>query len=191
MRWMRPVRVAAAGTLILGVMSCGGNSQFLDPEADLPYYEVVGVVPFVSLADDRAAGPRVTNIFFTELLRTDFARVAEPGQFAAAIARVRGNTPAPTPWSTADLVRLQEEAGVQGVFMGTVRNYEMVREGRDSYPMVSLEVRLVDTATGRMVWSASETRKEGPGFPLLSWGRARTLPDLASRMSGELLEGLP
>lgn len=177
--------------LLLGAVSCGGSTQFLDPEADIPYYETVGIIPFVSLADDRAAGARVTNVFFTEVLKVEFARVVEPGQFAAAISRVRGNTPAGTPWSSEDLVRLQEEAGVQGVFMGTVLDYEMVREGRDSYPMVSMEVRLVDTASGRLVWDAGRTRKEGPGFPLFSWGRARTLPDLTAKLCRELLEGLP
>lgn len=191
MRCTKLIPGALMGTLLLGAASCGGSSQFLDPEADIPYYEVVAVIPFVSYADDRGAGPKVSNIFFTELLKIGFARVSEPGQFAAAIRRVRGNIPAGTPWSSEDLVQLQEEAGVQGVFMGTVLNYQMIREGRDSYPMVSLEVRLVDTATGRMVWSASDTRKEGPGVPIFNWGRARTLPDLTSRLSRELLEGLP
>jgi hypothetical protein len=181
-------------TLAVTLVACGGTgggSGFVDPEADLPYYERVGVIPFESLGGDRAAGLQVTSVFFTELLKRDFAQVAEPGQFTAAMVRARGNKPAGTPWSTEELARLMEEANVQGVFMGTVRNYEMVRSGRSAYPMISMEVRLVDTATGRMVWSASETKKEGAGIPGFNWGKARTLPDLATKMSRRLLESLP
>jgi hypothetical protein len=178
--------------LAFAVAACGGTGPgFVDPEADLPYYERVGVIPFEALGSDRAAGLQVTNIFFTELLKRDFAQVAEPGQFAAAMLRARGNKPVGTPWSTEELGRLMEEANVQGVFMGTVRNYEMVRSGRSAYPMISMEVRLVDTATGRMVWSASETKKEGAGVPGFNWGKARTLPDLATKISRRLLETLP
>lgn len=184
--------VLLLSTVLLGLSACGGTSTyFVDPDADLPYYEKVGVLDFTSLSTDRAAGIRMTNVFFTELLRTDFAQVVEPNQFAAAAARIRGSSNPTTPWSTADLLRLQEETQVQAVFIGLVRNYEMVQSGRSAYPMVSLEVRMVDTATGRMVWSASLTKREGPGIPLLNWGRAQTLPDLGARVCRDILRRLP
>ena len=42
----------AAMTLVL--TSCSGPSKFVDPEADMPFYEVVGVMPFNSLSQDGA-----------------------------------------------------------------------------------------------------------------------------------------
>ncbi len=181
-----PVVLAA-----LALVGCAGPARFVDPEADLPFYEVVGVVPFVTLAQDRLAGEKATNVFFTELLGRRFARVTEPGQFTAAMQRVRGGTSAANPWSTAELVRLGEEAGVQGVFMGTVRDWDMAPAGRESFPLISLEVRLVDTASGRVVWSASQTRKGGPALPLIGWGEIHTLGELASDMCRNLLKTLP
>ena len=188
--WARARWTGALAALAFVASACGGSSQFLDPEADLPYYERVGVVPFETLANDRAAGERVSHVFFNELLRVEFAQVAEPGQFTAAMAQVRGNKSPASPWSTAELAKLGETAGVQGVFLGTVVEYEMVRIGRDSFPMVSIEVRLVDTQTGRLVWSANRTEKEGPGIPLLSWGRNRTLSELSAVLIGDILEPL-
>ena len=186
----RSIRIAVLATaLVLG--GCGGPVHFVDPEADIPFYQKVAVVPFTTLAQDRAAGFRVTDVFFTEALGRDFAEILEPGQFAAAMVKLRGGTPSANPWSTEDLARLGEATGVQAFFMGTVREYEMVRVGRGSFPLISLEVRLVDAATGRIVWTASTTRRGGPGFPLFGWGEVHTLGELTEAVCRRLLETLP
>jgi TolB-like protein len=191
MRRTTATRLAAAaiGTALL--CACSGPTRFVDPEADLPYYETVAIVPFTTLAQDRAAGLRVTDVFYGELLRRDFALVLEPGQFDAAMRKVRGGTSVTNPWSQAELSRLGEETGIQGIFMGTVRDYEMVREGRKSFPLVCLEARLVDTGTGRVVWSASDTQKGGPGFPILGFGETHTLGEMTAKVCQDLLSTLP
>ena len=184
-RWI-PLLIPA---LFLG--ACASPVHFVDPDADLAYYEVVGVMPLTAWGDDPVGGYKMTNLFFTELLRSGFAKVAEPGQFAAVSSRIRPGVALDQPWSTADLARLGTEAGVQGLFMGSVRDFRLEREGRDAYPLVSCELRLVDTATGRMVWSASKTQRGGPGFPLLNLGEIQTLGELGSAVCRELLRTLP
>lgn len=172
-------------------LGCGAPvAQFVHPEADLPYYESVGIVPFDSFGGDRLAGAKVSSVFFNELLRTGFSNVKEPGQFQAAMVRVRGGTPAATPWSSADLARLGDEAGVQGIFTGTVRDYQMTRVGRESFPMVSLEIHLIDAATGGVVWSASHTARGGPTMPFTGWREIHTLGELTTRMCREMLQPL-
>ncbi len=171
-------------------LGCAAPAQFVHPDADLPFYETVGIVPFESVNADRLAGVKVSNVFFTELLRTRFAEVKEPGQFQAAMSRVRGGTPTNKPWSSTDLAKLGEEAGVQGIFTGIVRDYEMVRVGRESFPLVSLEVRLLDVATGRVVWSASHTRRGGPTMPFTGWREIHTLGELTTQMCRQLLDSL-
>lgn len=181
--------VGLAATVLLA--SCGGPVRFLDPEADMGYYEQVGVVPFTTLSQDRASGQRITNLFFTELLRKDFAGVVEPGQFTASMIKVRGGDPPENPWSSQHLAALAEETGAQAFFMGTVREYDFVHSGRETFPLLSLEVRLVDAATGRLVWSASDTRKGGPGFPFLGLGETHTMGELAANLCRDLLGTLP
>ena len=179
---------------LLGLAAAGCGSpvtRFAHPEADFSFYESVGIVPFESLGQDRLAGEKVTNVFFSELLTQDFAAVREPGQFAAAIQRVRGTGASNLPWSAADLMRLGTEAVVQGVFVGTVRDYEMTGVGRSTYPLVSLEVRLLDAGTGNVVWSASVTRRGGPSMPFMGWREIHTLGELTTSVCNELLETLP
>jgi hypothetical protein len=186
-------RNALPALLLLAVVvsGCGRPTVFIDPETDFPYYETVAVLPFTSLAGDRLAGEKVTAVFVTELLEKNMALVMEPGQFMAAMTQIRGSNPMARPWSTADLARLGEEAGVQGIFMGTVNEYAMVSSGRDQFPTITLEVRFVDAATGRVIWSASKTRRGGPAFPIFGWGEVRTLGELTSMICEDLLSTLP
>lgn len=181
----------AAVTAVLLSSACAGPAHFVDSEADLAYYERVAVAPFSSLAQDQIAGVKVADVFFTELLRTGFAQVSEPGQVAAAMSKVRGGTPITNAWSTEDLAKLGEELGVQGVFFGTVRDYMTERVGRDAFPQISLETRLVDTTSGRIVWTASKTRRGGPGFPIFGFGEVHTAGELTSEVCREMLETLP
>lgn len=188
---VRILRILAVTTLAVLGPACSGPSKFVDPQADMPYYQTVGVIPFTCLGTDPAGGLRVSNIFFTELLERHFAQVVEPGQFQAVIREVRAGMPADAGWSAQDLGKLSEKAGVQGVFVGTVRDYGVVQEGRDAVPVLSLEVHLVDTATGRVVWSASQTSRGSGGVPLLGIGKVHTMGELTSRVCRELLKTLP
>jgi TolB-like protein len=157
----------AVAVLLLASAGCGGPSAFVNPEADLPFYQKVAIIPFASLSQDRAAGYRVSDTFFSE--RSPGSGRCRFGQFSAAVVKLRGGTPVESPWSAEELARLAEELGIEGVFLGTVREYEMSRTGRTAFPLISMEVRLVDAASGKLVWSASATRRGGPGTPLVSW----------------------
>ena len=187
-----PLTLALTLALGLALAGCGSPAtRFVHPEVDFSFYENVGIVPFESFGQDRLAGEKVTNVFFTELLTKDFAAVREPGQFAAAIQRVRGSGVSNLPWSAADLARLGTEAQVQGVFTGTVRDYEMTSVGRSTYPLVSIEIRLLDVSTGNLVWSASITRRGGPDMPFMGWREIHTLGELTTAVCRQLLNTLP
>ncbi len=67
----------------------------------------------------------------------------------------------------------------------------MTRVGGESFPLVSLEVRLVDLATGIVVWSASHTRRGGPTFPLTGWREIHTLGELTAEVCKDILDTLP
>ena len=181
-----------ASLLCACALGCSsGATRFVHPEADMPYYEKIAVMPFETLAADRLAGEKVTNVFFSEVLRLGFDQVVEPGQLTTAMMRVRGGTPPANPWSTEELAKLAEATGVQGFFMGTVRDYDMVPVGRDVYPLLSLEARFVDAETGRVVWSSSNTRRGGPPPPLMGWMATRTMGELTTEMCRDLLGTLP
>lgn len=183
-------RSRAAAALLLGFCGCASPAVFVDREADLGYYEKFAVMPFQSLASDRIAGEKMASVFFTELLAREIAPVVDPGLLAASMVQVRGGTPPTNPWSMSDMAKLADTVGAQGFFEGTVREYGLERSGRDSFPLISVELRLVDASTGRVVWTWSHTRRGGPAFPLWPWTEIKTLGELSADMSRDALATL-
>jgi hypothetical protein len=81
--------------------------------------------------------------------------------------------------------------GVQAVLSGVVREYTMVRIGQTQYPLITLDVTLVDTATGTTVWVLSHTKKGGPNLPFVSVGETFTLGELLQEICQETVSKIP
>jgi polysaccharide biosynthesis protein PelC len=196
--WARPPHGRAIVLSVLGLLAvlalgtaCGGRTTFLHPEADMSFYEKVGVIPFATLGDDRLAGDKLSSAFTSHLLFARQMQVAEPGQFLAAFVKQFGaGNPPPIGLPQDKLAAVAQETGVQGIFEGTVRDFDFTR-GTPPRPMISVEVRLVDVASGNIVWSTSITRVGKPIIPFLGLGGARTLAELTEDVATELVARLP
>jgi TolB-like protein len=194
----RPRRRRAIALPVMGLLtvlalgsSCGGRTTFLHPEADMSFYEKVGVIPFATLGADRLAGDKLSSAFTSHLLFARQMQVAEPGQFLASFAKQFGpGNPPPIGLPQDKLTAVAQETGVQGIFEGTVRDFDFTR-ATPPRPMISVEVRLVDVASGNIVWSTSITRVGKPVIPLLGLGGSRTLAELTEDVAAELVARLP
>jgi TolB-like protein len=180
------------GLLLPAILSCASTRDFAQGDVDWGFYTTLGVAPFQSVANDRLAGAKVTSAFVTELLMTRTFQVTEPGSFARAMTEVMKaqNNNDPTQLSANDLKLIGEKAGVQGILLGTVREYEMVRVGQEEYPLVSIDLRLVDAPTGNLLWTASLTRRGGPNLPFLSIGETHTLGQMTEKVCRDLAGSL-
>jgi len=172
---------------------CGGTRAFLHPEADLSFYQRVGVIPFLSAGGDQTIALAATGNFVTELLIEGGYELAEPGDFMIRAAKAAGGTDLlRTQPLNADQIRaLADSTEVQAVFEGMVRNYEMVRVGQGNYPLVSIEVRMIDAETGKLLWMGSRTRRGGPGVPILGWGETPTLSELLTKVCSDIAKEVP
>jgi len=174
------------------LIGCGSPPAFVEPDADLDFYERVAVTPFWVSGADRSASDQVTDAFVTALMISEKYVVAEPGLFRHTLADVadqasvthRGLTP-------EQVLELGTRAQVEAVFEGSILTYEMTRIGQNQYPLISVELRMIDAQTGRLIWSMTLTRKGGPGFPFFGFGRIHTLPELADQVVDELVERVP
>ena len=160
---------------------------FVHPEADMSYYTNVGVLPFKSLSTDRFAGEKFSVEFTTALLSTQKFTVLDQGIFVNAVAKAIGVTSAPNGLDRDQLKRIAEATGVQGVFMGTVSQYEMVPTTNGNYPVISVEARLLDAGTGTVVWKATATERGGPKTPVIGIGELHTLGELAQKIGQKLV----
>lgn len=170
------------------VLACGGGRMYINEEADLGFYDKVGVLTFTNLTSDNNAATKVTASFVTELLMLNTVSVANAGDFRKAVtAVVPGDLTNPLDNLTSEQAfQIGQTAGVQGIFVGSVQQYGMVRSGQEEFPLVSVIVRFVDCQTGNVVWSYETSRKGGPKFPIFSFGETHTLGEMTTKVCREV-----
>jgi TolB-like protein len=172
---------------------CGGPRMevFTNPEADLSFYEKVGVMPFRSLTADRLAGEKFTTEFTTALLAAELFDVMDYGVFVSHVGKVLGTrSPVEGGLSADDIKRIATNAGVQGVFVGSVSDYQMTSTQSGQFPVITVEVRLLDAETANVVWSASVTERGGPKTPIIGFGEIHTMGELSQKIAKELVDQL-
>ncbi len=186
--WLLSAMLAA-----LLLCSCASTqSAFLNPLAELDFYESVAVVPFWNTTGDRTAGEKVSDSFVTELMITEKYHVIEPGQFRhKLVAATVGLDGSRRGLDAEQIKKAGESAGVQALFEGTVLSYEMARIGQGSYPLITVELRMLDVETGELIWMTTVTRKGGPTIPFFGFGEIHTLGELTQKVTAELARSVP
>lgn len=137
---------------------CGRKLQstYIDPNMDFGAIKVVAVMPFANLAKDPVVSERVKDVFMNKLLATGAIYVLPPGEVARGISRAEINTPAaPSP---EEVVKLAGIIKVQAVLTGVVKEYGEVRSGTTSANIISVSIQMIETQTGKVVWTASSTK---------------------------------
>ncbi|NOY88548.1 MAG: hypothetical protein GXO93_04035, partial [FCB group bacterium] len=158
--------------LLLVFSSCASHKAYINEEADFGFYHKVGVIPFSNLSNAKNASEKVTSTFVTQLLMQDVAQVANIGDFLNVTKKVfkKEKTNILDELTSEEAKKIGEEAKVQGVFIGAINEFGMVRSGQNQFPLISLSVKFIDCQSGAVVWSYETTRKGGPKFPIFSFG---------------------
>ncbi len=144
--------------LSLFLVSCAtklGN-VYVDPNMDFGAVRSIAVMPFMSLARDPVVADRVRDVFINKLLATGAVYVLPIGEVARGAARAELQNPsAPSP---EEAVKLGGIIKVEAIITGTVREYGEVRSGTAASTIASVSLQMIETQTGRVVWSASSTK---------------------------------
>lgn len=146
----------AVVSLVLGIAGCASSpTRFVHPNADLGALQKVAVLPFENVSGVQGASDKVHKIFLVELLSLGAFDVIEPGRVAKAL---KGETVAsPDQLAPEDLKRIGGALGADALFMGQVLDYSDAR-GTGGAPSVTIQLRLIEVASGATVWSTSQTR---------------------------------
>jgi TolB-like protein len=129
---------------------------FRDGRMDFGSIRTVAVMPFANLARDQVVADRVRDVFISRLLATQAVYVLPVGDVARGVAKVEVQMP-PSP--TADeVMKIGALLKVDAVITGVVREYGEVRSGTTAANIISMSIQLVETGTGRVIWSASSTK---------------------------------
>lgn len=153
------ITIQLTAILLASALATGcatGKRRYQDLQMDFGSVERVAVLPLANLSRDPAAGERVRDVFSGALLATNAVYVVPPGEVARVLGRSAVASPATI--STEDVIKLGGQLKVQAVITGVLREYGESRSGSASANYISLSVQMVETTTGKVVWSASTTR---------------------------------
>ena len=108
----------------------------------------VAIMPFK--APTELIGSSVSDMMVTELLHVERYELVERSQMAQVLNESELSLAG---LSTAKAVEIGNMLGADGVIIGTVDEYGAVAQRGRSYPVVGLSTRLIDCASGKVVWS--------------------------------------
>lgn len=150
-----------AGWLFVSGCASPTEEYFLDTDTDANAHvvakvkiEKVAVLPFKAASE--LIGSSVSDMFVTELLRTDKYELVERGQMDQVLSE---SELALAGLSASKAVEVGNILGADGVVVGTVDDYSVITSGRHSFPVVGASARLIDCKTGKVVWSVDLAKK--------------------------------
>ncbi|HEX9243042.1 MAG TPA: CsgG/HfaB family protein [Anaeromyxobacter sp.] len=153
-RAARTALLAAAALLAAG---CAGSTpHYTNRRADLSSMRRVAVLPFDNISEERLAGEKVQRIFVAELLEAGAFDVVEPGRVVRVLRDEKIDSP--SAMSPEDVQRVGKALQADGLVLGTVLELAEPRGAQGAPPSVTVQLKLVETATGTTVWSATRQR---------------------------------
>lgn len=178
--------------LLCGILLCTHNgcagkakSTFNREEADLSLVRTVAVLPFENNSGDKYAAERLRDLCISSILAAKLFDVVDKG----IVDNVLKEEAVTEPGALGQQVikRLGQQLNVQALLVGTVDSAGEVRRGSVVFPEVALTLRLLDTATGTILWNASGTRNGDSVARQLFGLKTDDAYTVASRLTRELL----
>jgi hypothetical protein len=148
--------LTCASVILLTACATTNDTYYIDPNMDFGAIKTVAVMPFTSLTRDPVIAERVRDVFINKLLSTGAVYVLPTGEVARGVARVEIQNP--TAPSGEEVVKLGGVIKAQAIVTGVVREYGEVRSGATSANIISLGLQMIETQTGKIVWTASSTK---------------------------------
>lgn len=182
-----------AAVAIVVTAACAARRQsdpatYHDPAMDFSLVRTVAVLPFENLTSTPAAAERVRNVFMTMMQATGSAYVLPPGEVSRGIDRA--SIPRPTAPTAEQVVNLGKIVGADAVITGVLREYGEVRSGTASAGVVSLSLQMIETQTGKVVWSAASSRGGVDAADRLFGGGGQPMEAVTAAAVGDLLDEL-
>jgi polysaccharide biosynthesis protein PelC len=177
--------------LLLGLAGCGTSARsrrYLDQQMDMGSIRTVAVMPLTNLSRDNQAADRVREVFANMLLATGALYVIPVGEVNRVVGRV-GVASMATP-SVEEVTRLGPALKVDGLFVGVLKEYGEVRSGSASGMAISLTMQLIETGTGKVVWSGSTTQGGVTAMDRLFGGGGAPMNDITEAACNDLLDQL-
>ncbi len=176
-------------TFVVLLTACAGKGdRFRDPNMDFGSIKTVAILPLSNLTRETLAADRVRDVLINNLLATGGVYVVPPGEVARGIARAGLANPSSP--SIEEVKKIGGILQVDALITGVVKEYGDVRSGSISANVISLSLEMIETQTGRLIWSASTTKGGISAWDRLFGGGGKPMDDVTARAVNDLIEKL-
>lgn len=141
--------------VLLAACSRGQWGVYHNPNMDFAAIKTVAVMPFQNLTSDKSASDRVRDVFTNILMSYGEIYAIPPGEVARGALRAGMNDP--TAPATEEIIKLAAITKVEAVITGVVREYGEVKSGTAASNIISFSLQMIETQSGKVIWSASTT----------------------------------
>jgi hypothetical protein len=178
-----------AAVLLAAVLAgCASSSPdvFRDQTMDFAAIRTVAVMPLSNQTREAQAPERVRDVFMTLLLSTGAVYVVPPGEVSRGISRTglsEASSPAPE-----DIIKFGAAIKADAVITGVIREYGEIRSGTTSANVISIGFRMIETQTGRVIWSASSTQGGVTFKDRLLGGSGAPLNEVTEKAINEIID---
>lgn len=188
-RIMRGFKKILILLILINLAGCASTlDMYQDPGMDFGAIQQVSVMPLANLTRDNLAGERVRDVFINMLLATGGVYVIPPGEVSRGILRA-GITNQVAP-SAEDIIKFAGIVKVDAVITGVVREYGEVRSGTTTSNFISLSFQMIESQTGRVVWTASATEGGISATDRLFGGGGRPMNEVTERAINDIIDKL-
>lgn len=188
MRRSNAIRAILPVLIMIFSTGCATTSVYRDTNMDFGAVKTVAVLPFQNLSRDNLAGERVRDVFSTMLQATGAVYVIPQGEVARGLSRASiMNVSQPSP---EEIVKLGGIVKADAVITGVVREYGEVRSANSTANVISLSLQMIETQTGRVVWSASSTKGGISFLDRMFGGGGKPMNIVTEEASNDLLDRL-
>lgn len=171
--------------LLAGCALIGTGDTYLDPKMDFGSVKSVAVMPLSNLSHDQVAAERVRDVLSTMLLASGGVYVVPTGEVIRGISST-GIVNAVAP-SVDELKKLGGLLEVNAVITGVVREYGEVRAGSATANVISVSLQMIETQTGKVIWSASRTEGGITAWDRLFGGGGKPMNVITEKAVNDLI----
>ena len=141
--------------LMFFISGCSnGMKQYVRPNFDFSAVRTVAVLPLENFTSDKYAGGKIRSKVIIELLSRGID-VIEPGEIIMTLRELKVRSIDSI--RTEDIQEMGRMLDAEAIIKGSVEAFGISKGITVSYPEVSIDLTLIDTATGNIIWSVWHT----------------------------------
>ena len=145
----------------------------------------VALIPFENLAGREEQSEIFTKVFFAQLVASGAFEMVDPTQVEAVMDSL--GIRSVTAMTPVGLRTLADTLHAPYLLLGSVLESGSIQSGSGPVPAVGAALRLVEVASGRVLWAGAHFRSGEDHETVFGWGRVMSTERLISELASDML----